>query len=139
MQNSGWTTVRGGRRDYTRRVPAPRKTTAHYNWRHYHRSLDNDANGNCWWLAPLQVHLVAEGLPSSEAHLALTKDGKNAEYVEQLEKLEILFRSLTVEAFKHDHSEAIRSGLDGTQSAFTTDEIREMALAVTRPISSTTD
>lgn len=141
MKDDGWITVpRNGRGNHTTsRVAAPQKTTAHYNWRKYYQSLDNDANGDCWWLAPLQLHLVEEGLPPSEARLALTKDGKNPEYVEQLEKLGSLFRSLTVEAFEHDHSEAIRLGLGGTQSAFTTDEIREMALTVTRPISSAID
>lgn len=140
MKNDGWTTVhRGKRRDRTRRGAPRKKTTAPFNWRDYSQSLDNDANGDCWWLAPLQVYLVGEGLPPSEARLALTKDGKNAEYVEQLEKLGSLFRTLTVEAFEHDHSEAIRSGLHGTQSAFTPDEIREMALTVTRPISNATD
>lgn len=111
----------------------------HYNWRLYYWTLLNDGRGDCWWLTVLQLHLLAQGIPPSQAQLALTKNGKSAAAVERLEELSRVVRSLTVAAFEHDDSVELRVGFDRPQSARTAVEIEEMALTVNRDIRNARD
>lgn len=141
MDQRGWTTVRGGRRDKTDDTTAPRpvSTTKRYNWRNDSCSVPNDGGGDCWWLGVLQAYLIAEGVAPRHAQLALTTEGKTSEQVDQLEVLASLIRSLTVEAFRRDNSEEIRWGFDQPQTAFTDAEIEEMALTLNRDVRNETD
>lgn len=124
--------VRGGRQSKNNGRPVPTTTpSTRYNWRLYNWALPNDGRGNCWWLATLQAYLIANGVPPSHAQLAMSKDGKSDAEVRKLEDLATLIRSLTAEAFKHDHSDEVRWGFDQPQQAWT---IEGMARDVRRDI-----
>lgn len=132
--------VRGGRQSKNNGGPVLHPTpSTRYNWRLYNWALPNDARGDCWWLSTLQTYLIANGVPPSHAQLALSKDGKSEAEVKKLEELASLMRSLTVEAFKHDHSDEVRWGFDQPQQAWTPAQIEEMARNVKRDVRNEND
>lgn len=144
MAENGWTVVvRGGRQNKDRGesfpVPTPTRSTR-YNWRNHHRTMRNDARGDCWILSLLQDLLVEQGVPPSEAELALTRDGKRPGTIEKLNDLMRVFRMLTVATFNADRANLVELfGLDQEQSAFTDEDIRKLATSRGSDIKSVID